>query len=239
METGLVERVLRDLPGVLDCSVHDEGIAIVVHPEIDPRMMELRAQVALAEIGERRPLLVVGGMSSGRLAEPPPAPDRPPRRLASRSPMSLVGFAILVVALLTVVPIAGGGGKGSPRLPTVAAPSSLGAPSFGSLPVVDEPSVIVAAASVVAGPVAPAVRGLAHALRSAAPSSPVSMGGRPPATHAVAPAADAPARDVGVAAKGNGKGKVSAHGQGGGGKGKGKAKADGAKVRAASARGRR
>ncbi|HVF76203.1 MAG TPA: hypothetical protein VM938_14290 [Acidimicrobiales bacterium] len=226
METGSVERVLRDLPGVLDCSVHDEGIAIVVHPEIDPHMMELRAQVALAEIGERRPLLVVGGMSTGLVEPSPPMPVRRGRRgLGERSPVSLLGFAVLVVALITVVPIAGGNNK-APRLPNVAAPLS------GGVPVVDEPVAVVAAATAAAvfGPVAPAARAVAKAVAHRATDRPA-----PNPAPAAAPAAPAP---VSAAVAAPTAGVVVAHAKPGraSAEAKGKAKAVGkGRVRAAHA----
>jgi len=229
METGLVERVLRDLPGVLDCSVQDEGIAIVVHPEIDPQLMELRAQVKLAEIGERRPLLVVGGMSTG-LADPPrAAAGRARRPFARRSPLSLAGFAVLVAGLITVVPIAGGGGK-APRLPTVAAPS------FERLPVVDEPRAAIAAAAAVVGPVAPAVRLVGQVARVA----PLPAAARAVAAPGAAvpmvtgPVADPPLHTVAVAKAGKGKGSDKVKAQA---KLKGKAKA--AKLLRPAGRGRR
>lgn len=237
METGLVERVLRDLPGVLDCSVHDEGIAIVVHPEVDPRSMELRAQVALAEIGERRPLLVVGGMSTG-LVDLPRAPVRRARRpFARRSPLSLVGFAVLVVALITVVPVADGGDK-SERLPTVAAPS-FDPPSFGRLPVVDEPAtVMAAAAAVVVGPVAPAVRAAARVVRhSPGPAAQLVVAALAPVTASAVPVAvvakavDRPARITAAAAKGTSERKATAKGHA-----KGHAKAE-AKAKGAGGKG--
>lgn len=163
MEVGSVERMLRETPGVLDCSMSDEGIAVVVHPEVDPRMLELRIQAALADLGEVRPLLVVGGMSTAggafpatsgprrHIHRPGPAVPRPPR---ARSSMPILGVAVLVVAAITLVPLAGrnssSGGDRSTRageaaagapLPTAGAPGEGGpGPTFGSLAVVDEVS---------------------------------------------------------------------------------------------------
>lgn len=219
METGVVERVLRALPGVLDCSVHDEGIAVVVHPEVDPRVIEVRAQVALAEVGERRPLLVVGGMSSGA-AEPLPPPRRPGGRAgrAGRSPVSLLGFAILVVSLITVVPIAtreaGDGPVAAPPLAGEAPSASDDEPSWAArLPVVDE-RLVAAVAGPVGKAVAPVLHGVAAvaSTRTGAPavSVPVAL------SHDGAPPPPAPGTRK-ADAKGTGTGK---------GKGKDKGKAD-------------
>jgi hypothetical protein len=146
VEAGLVERMLRELPGVLDCSVSDEGIAIVVHPEVDPRLMELRAQTALAEVGERRHLLVVGGMSTADApASPPPAPSSRGMHVPrNRSSMPLVGFVVLVVAALTVLPLANrdapptgdrlGGGATVLAAPPTPATGSAAAPQSASRP---------------------------------------------------------------------------------------------------------
>ena len=232
METEFVERVLRDLPGVLDCSVHDEGIAVVVHPEMDPRVLELRAQVALAEIGERRPLLVVGGMSSG-IAEPPPSRPRRGRILATRSPLSVVGFTVLGVALITVVPIAGRDAKPPVGLPSVAAPRFVPPALGGAVPIVDEP--VAAVATAVFGPVAGATRAAVRAVRAALPSSrqagvaaAAPAAAPAPAGHVRVKAAPPHQREVAGAAKHEAKGKAKAVKAS---KAKGKVKAAGARAR--------
>lgn len=165
VEVGSVERMLRETPGVLDCSVSDEGIAVVVHPEVDPRMLEVRVQAALAELGDRRPLLVVGGMSTAGGAYPPArAATRPTVRPGMRRPglprarssMPVLGFVVLVVAAITLVPLAGrsssrGGRSAGGPTTAAASPSGAAAPSaadvlgpagerrsFGPLAVVDE-----------------------------------------------------------------------------------------------------
>lgn len=160
--------MLRETPGVLDCSVSDEGIAVVVHPEVDPRMLELRIQASLAGLGDRRPLLVVGGMSTaggtlpvgaGPLRQGRRTDPRRPGMVAARLPrarssMPLLGFAVLVVAAITLVPLAGRtspSGRGGVAGPAVDGPVAAPAPgatevlgetgsrpTFGSLPVVDE-----------------------------------------------------------------------------------------------------
>lgn len=194
--------MLRETPGVLDCSVSDEGIAVVVHPEVDPRMLEIRVQAALAELGDRRPLLVVGGMSTAGGAYPPAgaAPrhtDRPGMRRPGlprgRSSMPVLGFVVLVVAAITLVPLAGrtsssrvgrlAGGPTPAAAPTsgVSAPSAGGVVNaagarrtFGPLPVVDEVvAAALAPASRRSGPAAGGVRaaGRSDVVAVASPST--------------------------------------------------------------------
>ena len=133
MALGVLEQKLRAVPGVLDCSVSDEGVAVVVHPEVDPRAIELRAQVLLAEAGDRRPLLVVGGMTVGPRVLPSgrlPVPGRRGRRRSS--PLSPAAFVVVVLALLAVVPIAGRDAGSSRDRPSPAPAAG------GRLPLVDE-----------------------------------------------------------------------------------------------------
>lgn len=66
MEPGDLHSRLCGLPGVLSCTVNDETVALLLHPEVDPRLLKARAQAVCAEIGESRPLIVVGGRSPGR-----------------------------------------------------------------------------------------------------------------------------------------------------------------------------
>ena len=212
VEVGSVERMLRETPGVLDCSVSDEGIAVVVHPEVDPRMLELRIQASLAELGDRRPLLVVGGMSTAggaftavprSLSQARRPGMRPPGLPRSRSSMPILGFAVLVVAAITLVPLAGrdssAGRERSPAEGQVAAPAPASAPpsatdvlgaagsrpSFGPLPVVDE--VLPAA-------LAPVVR------TAPAAAAVFQAAGRSFAAEAPPPVASATGTTVGTAA---------------------------------------
>lgn len=136
MEVGLLEQKLRALPGVLDCSVSAEGVAVVVHPEMDPRLIELHAQMLLGEAGDRRPLLVLGGMTVGPRVLPSGRSARPRRH--GPSPWSLVGFAALVLALLAVVPIAGRESRSDGAGSAAGVPAPVG---LGRLPVVDDPVV--------------------------------------------------------------------------------------------------
>lgn len=55
---------LTDLPGVLSCTVKDDTVALLLRPEVDPRLLKARAQAVCAEVGETRPLIVVGGRSA-------------------------------------------------------------------------------------------------------------------------------------------------------------------------------
>jgi hypothetical protein len=124
--------MLRAVPGVLDCSVDADGVALVVHPEVDSRMIALRAKAVLADIGDAtRPLLVLGGMTTG----PPPSPPMPrrrrrPARAAARRPLSATGAVVLAVALLAVLPVTRHERQTSaPPSPPVSAPSAAPAPA--------------------------------------------------------------------------------------------------------------
>jgi hypothetical protein len=147
VDLGVLEQKLRALPGVLDCSVSAEGVAVVVHPEVDPRLIEMQAQVLLGEAGDRRPLLVVGGMTAGPRVLPPTRPPRAARaKRTGPSPLSLAVFAFLVLALLAVVPIAGR----DSRPDRATAPAAQRAadrpppPGLGRVPLDDEEEILVA-----------------------------------------------------------------------------------------------
>jgi hypothetical protein len=86
---------LRRLPGVLDCSVIDGGVALLVHPEVDIRVLKARAQAVMFELGDDRPLLLIGGLGSS-----PAAGD------GRRSPFSLGAFVVAVLCLLALMPTA-------------------------------------------------------------------------------------------------------------------------------------
>ena len=97
---GSLEGRLRALPGVLDCSLNDAGVALLVHPEVDTRVLQARAQAVFAELGDPRPLMIMGGMPSTRA-----------RRAAGfarldATPLSLTVFTVLVLCLLALIPIA-------------------------------------------------------------------------------------------------------------------------------------
>lgn len=233
MDVGLLEQKLRALPGVLDCSVGAEGVAVVVHPEVDPRLIELHAQVLLGEAGDRRPLLVVGGMTVGPRVLPSgrSTGTRRPRR-SGPSPWSLVGFAALVLVVLAVVPIAGReSGSGD-------ATSAAGVPSgLGRLPVVDdalpteEAVVAVAAPPAAPAPVPPAVAvAVTTAVTESSEVSVVRLASvAPPPPPAVVPAPAAAAAEPAIAKeKDNGNGSGS-----GKGRGTGRARGRTAEVRAA------
>jgi hypothetical protein len=93
---------LRRLPGVLDCSVLAGGVALLVHPEVDVRVLKARAQAVFAELGDERPLVIMGGMV-----------EEPPRRggwlsVVGRrepTPATLSLFVVVVLCLLALVPL--------------------------------------------------------------------------------------------------------------------------------------
>ncbi|HUR17687.1 MAG TPA: hypothetical protein VMZ51_01965 [Acidimicrobiales bacterium] len=65
MATDVLLRRLAMIPGVVACTVGDDTVGLRVHPDADPRLLKARAQVACAEMGETRPLVVVGGCHGG------------------------------------------------------------------------------------------------------------------------------------------------------------------------------
>jgi len=191
VDLGLLEQKLREMPGVLDCAVSAEGVAVVVHPEVDPRLIELQAQVLLAECGDRRPLLVVGGMTVGPRVVPPTTPTvvRARRsRLTAPSPLSLVAFAVLVLGLLAVVPIAGREG-GSDH---TAAPAERAAGS-GRVPVEDgDEQVVVTVGKVDAAAVEAPPASASASSPDAVASSTFAPAFVAPAAPVVAPAVPSP-----------------------------------------------
>ena len=210
MEVELLEQKLRALPGVLDCSVSAEGVAVVVHPEMDPRLIEVHAQMLLGEAGDRRPLLVVGGMTVGPRVLPSGRSGRTGRsRRHGPSPLSLVGFAALVLALLAVVPIAGRESRsdGAGSAAGVSAPLGL-----GRLPVLDDvlptdemPVAVVPVASEAVQSAAAVIEPTDSAVvRVASAPAPAP----PPTVVAPAPAAASP-----VTATATSKGKGHGHGR--------------------------
>ncbi|HEX2039512.1 MAG TPA: hypothetical protein VHF47_07245 [Acidimicrobiales bacterium] len=146
MDLEVLEQKLRALPGVLDCSVSAEGVAVVVHPEVDPRLIEVQAQMLLGEAGDRRPLLVVGGMSGGPRVLPTGRAPRPRARRTGPSPASLVAFAVLVLGLLAVVPIANrDAGPERSASPAGRGGARSSSPSgLGRLPLDEAPEELVA-----------------------------------------------------------------------------------------------
>jgi hypothetical protein len=97
-----LEDRLRRLPGVLDCSVLAGGVALLVHPEVDVRVLKAKAQAVFAELGDERPLVIMGGLAS--------EPARRGGWLAvvgrgEPTPASLSVFVVLVLCLLALVPL--------------------------------------------------------------------------------------------------------------------------------------
>ena len=111
---GSLEGRLRALPGVLDCSLNDAGVALLVHPEVDSRVLQAKAHAVFAEHGDPRPLMIMGGMAPSRA-----------RRAAGivrfdATPLSLTVFTVLVLCLLALIPVAPG--RDSVSAPTAEAP---------------------------------------------------------------------------------------------------------------------
>jgi hypothetical protein len=107
---------LRRLPGVLDCSVLAGGVALLVHPEVDVRVLKARAQAIFAELGDERPLVIMGGL----VDEPAPRPGW--LAVVGRgqpTPATLSVFVVVVLCLLALVPL-------TPKAPSgpLAGPSS-------------------------------------------------------------------------------------------------------------------
>src|SRR4051812_7964163 len=96
---GGLEEALRALPGVMGCSMAPEGVAILVHPEVDARALKARAEAVCQAHGDPRPLIVVGG-----LVPAPPARGAFGVLLRRERPLSLVVFAVLVLVALAVLP---------------------------------------------------------------------------------------------------------------------------------------
>jgi hypothetical protein len=122
---------LRGLPGVLDCSVIDGGVALLVHPEVDARVLKARAQAVMAALDDRSPLVILGGMA--------PAPASP------ASPFSLSLFVVAVLLLLAVLPSAS-----ADRRPAFTGPLAAAALDGGITPDLARPRLsftLAAAAS--------------------------------------------------------------------------------------------
>lgn len=91
---------MRALPGVLDCSLNDAGVALLVHPEVDARLLQAKAQAVFAELADPRPLMIMGGLA-----------PKPTQKLAGvirydATPLSLTVFAVVVLCLLALIPLA-------------------------------------------------------------------------------------------------------------------------------------
>lgn len=216
MEAGLLEQLLRELPGVLDCSVTDDGVALVVHPEVDPRLIELRAKALLADVDDTKPLLVVGGMPTGSPGLPPPPAVRH-RGRSGRSPLSATGVVLLVLALLFVVPIAGRE-TSSDRDVALPPPALATIPPATFRPALPAPPPSLPAPIVETGHRASAgVEPVAAAVTEVPASTPVSTA--PPTAVVAESLVDAPppvlfavAAAVGDREKGKAKGKAKAQG---------------------------
>ena len=82
-----------------------EGVALLIDPAFDARVVKARAQAAFAEVGDPRPLLLLGGTPA-----PAPAPGRQPWLLAmlrrDATPLSLTAFVLAVLLVLAVLPTA-------------------------------------------------------------------------------------------------------------------------------------
>jgi hypothetical protein len=156
---GSLEDRLRALPGVLDCSLTDAGVALLVHPEVDARVLQARAHAVFAELGDPRPLMIMGGL----------APTQA-RRVAGvmrldATPLSLTVFTVLVLCLLALIPLAprpgsdGGGQAAEAPLGQLEIASSLTPELFRPAAAVvrtRRPAVTAEPAVEVAAPPAPA-----------------------------------------------------------------------------------
>lgn len=183
---GSLEGRLRALPGVLDCSLNDAGVALLVHPEVDVRLLQARAQAVFAELGDPRPLMIMGGM--------PPSPARRAAGLirVDATPLSLTVFAVLVLCLLALVPLAPG--RDSGQAPPAAAPLGQFQIASSLTPELFRPAAAVArsraraqALSAVSAPPAPAPEPAAMAKADEAKGRRPAPGSRKPAP-ALAPA---------------------------------------------------
>lgn len=69
MGTADLRGRLAALPGVISATVGDETVALLLRADADPRLLKARAQAICAEMGETRPLVVLGGRAAaGALA---------------------------------------------------------------------------------------------------------------------------------------------------------------------------
>ncbi|HEV7887184.1 MAG TPA: hypothetical protein VGO92_06465 [Acidimicrobiales bacterium] len=80
---------VRHLPGVLDCSLDDDGLAVLVDPEVDARVVQARLETMLWVLDEERPLVLVGGSPTARSTLP-----------LWLSVAALVALVLLVLVLL-------------------------------------------------------------------------------------------------------------------------------------------
>lgn len=182
---------------MLDCSVIDGGVALLVHPEVDLRVLKARAQAVMFELGDERPLLLMGGMTGGSADD------------GRRSPSSLGAFAVAVLCLLALMPTAAPTGPRPPfsgplaavsadtLTPELARPRLLSAASrrasVGARVSAGAGSAAPAAANASAGPgpvpEVSSAEGHRHAGgrgRAGVPSRPTApLPSRPPATGAV------------------------------------------------------
>jgi len=116
MTWGLIEREIRLLPQVLSCSVSDDEIVVLVHPEADPTAVEARVAQVLGESRANLATRVIGGMEPLRVAA---------TRRAWRSPLVLAG-SVAATGLLAVSSLVGGlgsaGDRATPPAPVIAGP---------------------------------------------------------------------------------------------------------------------
>lgn len=93
---------LAAIPGVLTCTLTEETVALLVHPEVDSRLLKARAQVACAELGDRRPLIIVGGL---------PAPSArgavggSGTRSRRATPLAIAAASLFVLSAVVIIPV--------------------------------------------------------------------------------------------------------------------------------------
>src|SRR5258706_9875433 len=83
----------------MGCSMAPEGVAILVHPEVDARALKARGEGLCAAAGAPRLLVVVGG-----LVAPAAARGSFGMLLRRERPLSLLVFVVLVLVALAIVP---------------------------------------------------------------------------------------------------------------------------------------
>lgn len=137
MVTGDLQERLAAIPGVLNCRVTDETVALLVHPEVDCRLLKARAQVACAELGDRRPLLVAGGLPSAPAAGVAGSLGSRSRRA---TPLAMAVASLFVLSAVALVPIETGGSRAPGQHAAPQAVALAPSPSRAPSPVVRVPA---------------------------------------------------------------------------------------------------